>query len=269
MSTKTAPKVTPSELRAIFGRNLTYLSKRSASVSALCRDLSINRTQFNRYLAGESFPRPDILHKICKYFNVDARVLLEPVENIVPTPPDLIMHPDISDFITSGSTQVDEALFPSGFYRFSRQSFLTKGKFVQGLIQVYRKDNFSFLRGLEAREAIKEQGLVPNRKNREFRGFLIAQEGGVAGFASRRASLTCSFNFLAKVPSFENNYWVGYTARTVSENSTSSRVTRLVYEHIGTEASEVFKTARQSGIVSLDALLPYHRALLKPDEPFR
>ena len=49
------------ELRAMFGRNLRLLCRPYVSVSALCRELGIIRTQFNRYLSGESFPRLDIL----------------------------------------------------------------------------------------------------------------------------------------------------------------------------------------------------------------
>ena len=69
----------PAELRQMFSKNLKTLTSKCASISQLSRDLNINRTQFNRYLAGESFPRPDILHKICSYFNVDARILLTPL----------------------------------------------------------------------------------------------------------------------------------------------------------------------------------------------
>ena len=53
----------PADIRAVFSQNLKELMGASPNVSALCRELSLNRTQFNRYLAGESFPRPDILQK--------------------------------------------------------------------------------------------------------------------------------------------------------------------------------------------------------------
>ena len=69
----------PAELRSMLGANLRQLSNQAASISALCRELGINRTQYNRYLAGESFPRPDVLHRICSYFEVDARILLAQV----------------------------------------------------------------------------------------------------------------------------------------------------------------------------------------------
>jgi len=71
----------PAELRNMFGANLRILARSFPSISELSRQLGINRTQFNRYLSGESFPRPDVLARMCKFFGVDARVLLEPVES--------------------------------------------------------------------------------------------------------------------------------------------------------------------------------------------
>lgn len=74
------PRADPVQLRAIFGTNLRKLSARAPSIAELSRDLGINRTQFNRYLQGEAFSRPDVLDKICRYFGVDARILLEPLD---------------------------------------------------------------------------------------------------------------------------------------------------------------------------------------------
>ncbi|NBV62153.1 MAG: XRE family transcriptional regulator, partial [Rhodobacteraceae bacterium] len=74
------PKPSPANIRAIFGQNLQRLCAQGPSVSAICRKIGINRTQFNRYLTGDSFPRPDVLERICLHFNVDARILLRPLD---------------------------------------------------------------------------------------------------------------------------------------------------------------------------------------------
>lgn len=67
----------------IFGANLRKLvDRRGDSVAQTCRDLGINRTQFNRYKGGESHPRPDVLWRICEFFDVDARVLHYPLEQL-------------------------------------------------------------------------------------------------------------------------------------------------------------------------------------------
>ena len=41
--------------------------------------LDVNRVQMNRILNGESFPKPGLLKRICDYFSVDARILLQPL----------------------------------------------------------------------------------------------------------------------------------------------------------------------------------------------
>jgi len=252
----------------MLGANLRRLTRGAVSISALCRDLGINRTQFNLYLAGESFPRPDVLHRICSFFDVDARILLEPVEEIESQRRDLLHHPAIERFVGAGSIALPEEQFPSGFYRFSRRSFMDDSQFVQGLVYIYREDAYTFIRGFEAKEAMRAQGMPADPKTREFRGFLMPQEGGIAALVSRRNSLTTSFNYLAQIPSFQNNYWVGYAARTVRETETGRRVARLVYEYLGRDPASILPAARQAGFCKLEDLPPFHRTQLRPDTPF-
>ncbi|MFW2542555.1 helix-turn-helix domain-containing protein [Primorskyibacter sp. 2E107] len=252
----------------MLGANLRQLSEKSASISALCRELGVNRTQYNRYLAGESFPRPDVLHRICSYFGVDARILLEPVEKIASVKTGLFEHPDVSDFVGRSAEQVAEDDFPSGFYRFARRSFLHDDMIVQGLTYVYRKDGHTFLRGFEAKQAMAEQGLPTAPGQREFRAVVMPQEDGVALMISRRGAQTASFNYLARVPSFENNFWVGYVTRTVREDVAGRRVERQVVEHLGRNTHKVLAAARTVGFCSIDDVLPYLRQMLKVNEPF-
>ena len=159
-------------------------------------------------------------------------------------------------------------MFPTGFYQFARRSFLDETQFVRGLVYVYRKDDAAFIRGYEAKIAMIQQGLSTASREREFRGLLVAQEGGIAGLVSRRNSLTTSFNFLAQIASFQNNHWVGYTVRTVRESMTGSRVARLVYEYIGNDLSKALCVARTSGFCSETELVPYQLSQLRIDEPF-
>jgi transcriptional regulator with XRE-family HTH domain len=248
----------------MLGANLRQLSQQAASISALCRELGINRTQYNRYLAGESFPRPDVLHRICTHFGVDARILLEPVGNIGAPAQSVLTNPAVAEYMEGIIRPVPESDFPSGFYRFIRRSFMEDDKFVSGLIYIFRDKEGTFLKGFEAKEAMRGQGLAPTAANREFRGAIIPQEDGVAALVSRKGQLTTSFNYLARVPTFENVHWVGYTARTVRENvSGGRRVERLLYEHLGRDMRKVLPAARSAGFFTADQLLPYQRQLLK------
>ncbi len=258
----------PSELRNMFGANLRVLSKQYSSVSELSRQLGINRTQFNRYLSGESFPRPDVLDRICEFFNVDARILLDPVDSLV-TAGMVLNGPVLADFIGKGVNDIPQDVFPDGFFRFSRRSFTNTDQFVVGLVNVFRKSGHTYVRGFEAREAMGEQGLTLDARTREYRGYVVRQEDGVALLISRRKAMSSSFNFLTRVASFENNFWVGYATRTVRENANAVRATRMVFEHLEGTCHSVLAAARTTGLRREEELSPFHRRLLQPSEPFR
>ena len=245
------------------------LSEAYPSVSGLCRSLGINRTQFNRYMSGESFPRPDVLHRICEFFDVDARVLLEPVSEIASAPNDMVSHPFLSGYFGPAATDVPSDFFPSGFYRFARQSFLDDGMFVIGLVLIKRSDGFTFLRGFEPRNALREKGLSTQTKHSEYRGIVMRQEEGVMAVVTHRNALACSFNFLNPDTAFQSNIWEGYASRTMREKVTGKRAARMVYEHLGDECGKVLGAARESGVVSVDKVPPFYLHLLRPDEPFR
>ncbi len=81
--------------------------------------------------------------------------------------------------------------------------------------------------------------------------------------------MTCSFNFLSRIASFENNFWVGYVTRTVRESVTGRRAVRMVYEHLEANTPAVMSAARATGFVPQDEVLPFHLRLLQPEQPFR
>ncbi|PSL21816.1 helix-turn-helix domain-containing protein [Shimia abyssi] len=261
------PQKSPAELRQMLGQNLRILAQDFPSISRLCRELGINRTQFNRYLSGESFPRPDVLHRICTFFRVDARILLEPLADLSGDK-GVLNHPLIAEYVGSGMTDIPQDVFPDGFYRFSRRSFIEQDLIIIGLVYVFRKDDHTFIRGYEAKEAMQEQGLPTDSATREFRGVILPQEDGVAALVSHARTMATSFNYLSRVASFQNHYWIGYATRTVRETVTGCRAARLVYEHLGNETGPVLEAARTVGFCSPDNLMPYHRKLLQLERPF-
>lgn len=60
-----------------FAMNLMALVNRKPSIAAVCRDLGMNRQQFNKYLSGNSLPSPATLEKLCRYFKVDPEVMFQ------------------------------------------------------------------------------------------------------------------------------------------------------------------------------------------------
>ena len=69
----------------VFAANLRLLcEKRGVSQAQAARDLDLGKVQFQRFLRAESFPKPNLLQKICRYFDTDARILTEALEMMEP-----------------------------------------------------------------------------------------------------------------------------------------------------------------------------------------
>ncbi|TDX27597.1 hypothetical protein DFO67_11329 [Modicisalibacter xianhensis] len=63
-----------------FAANLRLLCSYYPSIADVCRRLSINRAQFNRYLSGRYRPRNVALRQICTFFGVKEDELAMPHE---------------------------------------------------------------------------------------------------------------------------------------------------------------------------------------------
>lgn len=252
-------------MRNIFGGNLRALCAGYPSIAGLCRELGLNRTQFNRYLAGESFPRPDVLHLICKFFDVDARILLEPIGDLRPVTPGLLNHAKLNGFFACESVEsvaVPAEQFPSGFYRFFRRSFRASDRIVVGLVYVMREDGYTFLRGYKPRAAIASG-------KREFRGLVMRQHDGITVMTTHRNAMSFSFTFLAQETPLQPNLWEGYVARPVRERVTGCRTSRTIYEYLGDDRATIMKTARMAGAIESQDVPPFYSHLLRPGRAFR
>ena len=63
-------------LRAILGQNLVRLTRNATSISDICRDIGIHRSQFERYLKGKALPSEEVIEKIASYFGVKGTDLV-------------------------------------------------------------------------------------------------------------------------------------------------------------------------------------------------
>lgn len=62
-------------LRVNMAKNLRRLTSRIGSANSVCRELGINRQQFEKYLKGRSLPSVVTLKKICAYFEISEEEL--------------------------------------------------------------------------------------------------------------------------------------------------------------------------------------------------
>jgi hypothetical protein len=91
-----------------FAENLFALATRSGSIASTCRDLEINRQQFNKYLNGTVLPNEVTLSKITKYFKVDSLNLFESPQPI--RAPSLRAPTDLMSELSGTHSRYDRTL---------------------------------------------------------------------------------------------------------------------------------------------------------------
>lgn len=251
-------ELSPAQLRHVFGANLRSLATSAPSISQLCRDLGINRTQFNRYLNAEAFPRPDVLHRICVYFNVDARILLQPIESLQ----DPSLHPGaISDYSTMlcriGALSVPQDLFPDGAYLHRTLSYLSPGAIHCALFRVSRDERgTTHIRGFMPAEASVQIGLERKPAERRFRGLVFRQLRGCS-FVSSMAHAP-----VMAVGGFEPNY-MGlpnfYSGSSISTQDVQTPAP-LLLERLEPSSTALLAARRELGLKEKSDLSPFLRS---------
>lgn len=262
-------EASPAKIRGVFAENLRLLLVASSPISEVCREIRINRSQFHRYLNGEAFPKPDVLHRICQVFKTDARILTEPLAafNVPSAPVEsnrlMSLHPEMADYLLVGDDPADTTVMPVGFYRFYRHSFIRPDLLQVGVMLVYEKGGRKFTRGYMIRDVAKIFGINPGRGiDREYRGMVVGNERGVTITASHWQSKSCSFTYLDRVDYVEKSFLFGYCARTMPETTRVFPVCKAIYEYIPNDTRRILAAARESRLLKPHELPELYKEFL-------
>lgn len=229
----------PADLRSMFGANLRRLAKRYPSVSELCRQLGINRTQFNRYLSGESFPRPDVLDRMCRFFEVDARILLHPLEDIEPHPRH---HPTnvLEQFLAAHK----QPALPPGFLRMTEAHPQNSDENRTRLLFVRRVGQHVLVRGYEPRAALPGSP-TPLR---ELQGIVCRSDAQVCILMSRRGGQDCRVVMVSEQPGSTTSRWTGHTTYLTDPQDAQPLTRPTCLRHLGDDlpaALDLCRSARR------------------------
>ncbi|MDP3340181.1 helix-turn-helix domain-containing protein [Frigidibacter sp.] len=255
---------TPQHLRAMFGHNLRQLVAGEPTVADLCRRLGINRSQFNRYLQGEAFPRPDILHRICAHFRVDARILLEPLEAQRPGPapatPLAAALAALGTAMAGRDVAVTQGMLPDGLYRFWRRSFAQPDLALSTICRVWRAGGATLFRASEPmlpnpvlpgpRDSGRRRRLVPHH------GVFLQAEDGVTLICAVPGSRILRLSFLRSGHAGVATLYPGFSVLTRDRADGLLRVAPLLLERLPDAMGPRLEAARGRG---------YHRPEMLPD----
>ncbi len=158
-----------------FPENLRSICAEHGSIAQVCREIGINRQQFNRYLNGGGMPSAHNLRRIARHFDLSEADLFSRHDEFT--------RRHILNQKRTASGPVDLMIGPFrdqtqalrrylGFYHSHFQTPTWDGMILRSLISLYEKDGYVMSRSVE--RVIAKDGSV-NQKSR-YEG-MISQRG--------------------------------------------------------------------------------------------
>ena len=218
-------------------KNLRLLCSYHQSIADVCRQLGVNRSQFNRYLSGETFPSLRLMRRMCDFFGVEeAEILmphgqfselvrLKPSESGVRAERNVVAA--IADDIRMGSRS---ALDPYvGYYFTYYNSMSHPGKTLRSLTRLYRTPH-----GVNVK-SVESVGVPGDRK------FTCKYEGGCFILGDRifmTVMETLTRNEVMQIilyPSYNNRirYLSGVVSGVAARAPRPPAATQIIYQFLG------------------------------------
>lgn len=135
------------DVRQVFSKNLRELCDERPSVSAVCRDLSINRQQFARYLSGGALPSKENLARICEYFGIIEGELFD-LNGLDRRPNHTDADDEIGARVLDILTDQSQVRMPEGAYWCDYASSLFPKEIVRAVVLVRHEERCTTFRRL-------------------------------------------------------------------------------------------------------------------------
>lgn len=149
-----------------FADNLRLLCGHYRSIAEVCRRLSINRPQFNRYLSGQYKPSAHQMRRICDFFGVEEHEILMPhsrfaqLIRVRPRQPETPVAPPYQEHVErllrAGSASFEPYL---GYYFETYYSMAYPGRILRTLVHFRSEEGGIYYRRSEraSRHATRER----------------------------------------------------------------------------------------------------------------
>lgn len=238
-------------------------------MSNLCRELDINRSQFNRYLNGEAYPRPDVLFKICQHFGTDARILHVPIETLIAEQKEHLSEELNFKPFLDRMRGFEHRKMPDGYYRFVRPSPIYPGKVVVSLIVL--KTNSDGTKNIAA--AIPRYSALGGMVERTWRerrifGLVFQHIDGVSFFLAASPGSIIQLCYFAPSFGLVGVVFSGYTAFTQRQKPRQAQVIPALLEYSGAEFKDGLRVRRSCGQMDYSEITDFEREFFDSWEPF-
>lgn len=231
--------------------NLRLLCSYHKSVADVCRQLGLNRSQFNRYLSGETFPSLRVMRRICDFFGVEESELLMPhgqfseLVRLKPSETGVRAEKNIlaavAEDLRMGSRAALDAYV--GYYFCYYNSMSHPGMILRSLARIYRTPF-----GVDVK-SIESVGLPGAQKfTCKYQGACFMMGDRI--FMTVMETLTRSEVMqIILYPSYNNRirYLTGVVSGVALRAPRAPTATQIVYQHLGKKV-DLRKSIRKCGL---------------------
>lgn len=244
----------------VFSKRLKELCDTAPSVSAVARDLGINRQQFARYLNGSTLPRPNVVQQIADYFKIDpsrlyrSRSLDQPAGDPVLAALSTMVQGALLEPI------LDHELQP-GFYLQYKQLFSMPGSILLTLAHI-RKENGAH--HYKRRTSAKIVRHLPGAQVRYSNEGVFFKQGGVLVLIDVGAlTKDMTYHAFRTGAAFDPHVKPGLHMTPGRQGSVGPRAARIVLHRLP-EGVSPLKAAREQRVMKLSEVPDVIRIHLEP-----
>jgi len=232
-------------------KNLRLLCSYHKSIADVCRLLNVNRSQFNRYLNGQTLPSLRLMRKLCDFFGIEEAELLMPhgqFSELIRLKPygagvkvekNLVVSTS-EDVLLASRSALDGY---TGHYFTYYNSMSSPGKILRGLASIYRTSFGIHMKSLE---------IVATRQNK---GFTCKYEGGCYLLGDRIFITAMEMLTRNEVihtilyPSYTNRirYLTGVMSGVAAHATRPPAATQIVFHYLG-KSLDLRKSLRMCGL---------------------
>ena len=249
----------------VFGSNLRLLIRSRGTISAVAAELGISRVQITRFLQSESFPKPNVLQRICRFFGTDARILTEKLgPDLRFTSASTLTHPFLRGTGLEMVQAQNGSRMPAGNYLVTRRGQLRPDLYLMNVLVLREIDGGVYLRGFDPPAGqIGFDGELLSRSQREYRGVVVPQQGRELLLVGNRASLTLEALSVQVITTASAPVWRGLSFALDEIPNNAWTQTPVVLEPVGATMADLRRAVSMRGYVREADLMPHRRAHLQ------
>jgi transcriptional regulator with XRE-family HTH domain len=248
-----------------FAENLMTLATRGTTIAQTCRDLGLNRQQFNKYLSGSVLPNAETMDRLTQHFKIDVLALFSAPKGFLKTEVQVAksegrLNPIFENIVKTVQTEKQAIVLAEGVYHFYLPWMHDTSRCVRGIMIVVKRDGFTYFTRL-SRYHIPVDGKARWRTI-AVDGIAVRENNRLVLYGQKRDETFSSNMVQISMPQYRpnNKFFTGLVSTFDISGVPVAR--RFAMQRVGSRA-DWRKYYRKCGLLSFgDASLPSELQIL-------